>query len=90
MDGPFFTFQPGEFVEVEDPLGNIRIALINSVVNDTITVNWWAVDSEGPGIDLLLLPKFLLPTYESNAVPEPAISFLVFVFHHDLVSTYRV
>ena len=90
MDAPSFSFQPGEFVEVEDSSGNIRVARINSVENDTISVNWWAIEAAGPGLDSLLLPRFLLPTYETDIIPKPSISSLVFVFHHNLLSTYRV
>jgi hypothetical protein len=90
MDGPFFTFQPGQFVEVEDSLGNRCIAQITSIENDTISVNWWAIDAVVPGIDSLLLPKDLLPTYETDIIPKPSISLLVFVFHHNLLSTYWI
>ena len=68
MDGPFFTFQPGQFVEVEDSLGNRCIAQITSIENDTISVNWWAIDAVVPGIDSLLLPKDLLPTFSTNCL----------------------
>jgi hypothetical protein len=51
---------------------------INSVENDTIAINWRAVDAEGPG------------TCKSDVIPKPSILSLVFVFHHNLQSTYRV
>ncbi len=77
-------------MEVEVSSGNIGITQINSVENDTVVINCWAVDAEGPWIDLLLLPNILFPTYKSDVIPKPSISSLAFVFNHDQLSTYRV
>jgi hypothetical protein len=91
MNAPLFTFQPGEFVEVEEsPGSNRRLGRISSVQTNSVSVTWWEEDTTGQGIDSLLLPKFVRPTSETDVIPVPAISSIVFVFHEDVIALYKV
>lgn len=92
MDAPYFTFQPGEFVEVADSLGNsnLRIGRISGVHTNSVSVTWWEEDVSVPGLDKLLLPKFLRPTSEGDVIPIPPISSIEFVFHQNMIAAFRV
>jgi len=59
MNAPFFTFQPGEFVEVEGSTGSDRrVGRINSIQTNSISVTWWEEDSSVEGIDKFFYQNF--------------------------------
>jgi hypothetical protein len=59
MNTPLFTFQPGEFVEVEESTGgNQRVGQINSIQTNSISVTWWEEDSSVEGIDKFFYQNF--------------------------------
>lgn len=90
MDNNYFTFNLGEFIQV-NLLGNSRIGRIHSVTPDTVSVTWWVEDNSHEGDpDAFYLPTYLVPTCETDVIPKPAISSLIFVFNADDIVNYKV
>lgn len=50
---------------------------------------WWAKDDIEHETGSLLLPRFITPASETDVVPKPSISSLVFVFYHSHVSCFQ-
>ena len=88
----FFTFQPGEFVQVLLPCGSSRVGQIHSVTNINLSVSWWSPDIEEECVNAtdLLLPARLSDTREQDIIPIPSISSVAFVFNLSDLSDFKV
>ncbi len=67
----YFIFHPA-------PNGNVCIGRILSVVNNTVSVQWWLLDDERA--DSTFLPPPFMESKEHDVIPTPLLSSLVFMF----------